>query len=47
MAHLDVTIKHLTRYMQKVVLAATLERKSAPSNNYMAASTNHATLLKN
>ena len=39
--HLSVTIKRLTRYKQKVVLAATLEGKSMPSN--MAANT----LLKN
>ena len=45
MAHLNSTIKHLTRYKQKVVLAAMLEGKSMPSN--MAAKTNHATLLKN
>ena len=44
-AHLNVTIKHLTRYKQKVVSAAMLEGKSMPSN--MAANTNHATLLKN
>ena len=44
-AHLNVTIKHLTRYKQKVVLAAMLEGKSMTSN--MAANTNHATLLKN
>ena len=44
-AHLNVSIKHLTRYKQKVVLAAMLEGKSMPSN--MAAYTNHATLLKN
>ena len=44
-AHLNVTIKHLTRYKQKVVLAAMLEGKSMPSN--MAAHKNHATLLKN
>ena len=31
-AHLNVTIKRLTRYMQKVVLAAMLEGKSMPSN---------------
>ena len=37
-AHLNVTIKHLTRYKQKVVLAAMLEGKSMPSN--MAAYTN-------
>ena len=43
--HLNVTIKRLTRYEQKVVLAAMLEGKSMPSN--MAANTNHATLLKN
>ena len=44
-AHLNVTIKQLTRYKQKVVLAAMLEGKSMLSN--MAANTNHATLLKN
>ena len=44
-AHLKVTIKHSTRYKQKVVFAAMLEGKSMPSN--MAANTNHATLLKN
>ena len=44
-AHLSVTIKPLTRYKQKVVLAAMLEGKSMPSN--MAANTNHTTLLKN
>ena len=44
-AHLSVTIKRLTRYKQKVVLAAMLEGKSMPSN--MAANTNHTTLLKN
>ena len=43
--HLRVTIKRLTRYMQKVVLAAMLEGKSMPSN--MAANANHTTLLKN
>ena len=43
--HLSVTIKSLTRYKQKVVLAAMLEGKSMPSN--MAADTNHTTLLKN
>ena len=43
--HLSVTIKRLTRYKQKVVLAAMLEGKSMPSN--MAANTNHTTLLKN
>ena len=31
-AHLNVTIKHLTRYKQKIVLAAILEGKSMPSN---------------
>ena len=30
MAHLNSTIKHLTRYKQKVVLAAMLEGKSIP-----------------
>ena len=44
-AHLNVTIKRLTRYRQKVVLAAMLEGKSMPSN--MAANTNHTTLKKN
>ena len=44
-AHLSVTIKRLTRYKQKVVLAVMLEGKSMPSN--MAANTNHTTLLKN
>ena len=44
-AHLSVPIKHLTRYKQKVVLAAMLEGKSMPSN--MVANTNHTTLLKN
>ena len=44
-AHLSVTMKRLTRYKQKVVLAAMLEGKSMPSN--MAANTNHSTLLKN
>ena len=39
-----VTIKCLTRYNQKVVLAAMLEDKSMPSN--MAANKNHTTLLK-
>ena len=38
-AHLSVTIKSLTRYKQKVVLAAMLEGT--------AANTNHTTLLKN
>ena len=42
---LSVTFKRLTRYKQKVVLAAMLEGKSMPSN--MAANTNHTTLLKN
>ena len=44
-AHLSVNIKRLTRYKQKVVLAAMLEGKSMPSN--MVANTNHTTLLKN
>ena len=44
-AHLSVTIKRLTRYKQKVVLAAMLEGKSMPSN--MAASAKQTTLLKN
>ena len=44
-AHLNVAIKRLTRYKQKVVLAAMLEGKSMLSN--MDANTNHTTLLKN
>ena len=40
-AHLRETIKHLTRYKQKVVLAAMLEGTSMPYN--MAANTNHTT----
>ena len=44
-AHLSVTIKRLTRYEQKVVLAAMLEGKSMPSN--MAVNKDHITLLKN
>ena len=44
-AHLSITIKRLTRYKQKVVLATMLKGKSMPSN--MAANTNHTTLLKN
>ena len=46
-AHLSGIIKRLTRYKQKVVLAAMhmLEGKSMPSNT--AANTNHTTLLKN
>ena len=44
-AHLSVTIKRLTRYKQKLVLAAMLEGKSMPSN--LAANTNHTTLSKN
>ena len=44
-AHLSVTIKRLTRHKQNVVLAATLEGKSMPSN--IAANANHTTLLKN
>ena len=43
-AHLSVTVKRLTRYKQKGILAAMLEGKSMPSN--MAANTNHTTLLK-
>ena len=39
------TIERLTRYKQKVVLAAMLEGKSMSSN--MAANTNHTALLKN
>ena len=44
-AHLSATIKRLTSYKQKVLLAAMLEGKSMPSN--MAANTNHTTLWKN
>ena len=44
-AHLSVTIKRLTTYKHKVVLATMLEGKSMSSN--MAANTNHITLLKN
>ena len=44
-AHPSVTIKPLTRYKQKVVLAAMLEGKSMPSN--IAADRNHTTSLKN
>ena len=44
-AHLSISIKRLTRYKQKVVLAAMLEAKSMPSN--MAANANDTTLLKN
>ena len=44
-AHLSVNIKCLTRYKQRVVLAAMLGGKSMPSN--MAASANHTTLSKN
>ena len=52
-AHLSVTIKRITRYKEKVVLAAMLEGKSMPSN--IAANTNprahsllsnHSTWLK-
>ena len=39
--HLNVPIKHLTRYKPKVPFAAMLEGKN------MAANTNHATLSKN
>ena len=44
-AHLSVAIKRLTRYKQKVVLAAMLGGKSMLSN--MAANTNQTTLLQN
>ena len=44
-AHLNVTIKRLKKYNQKLVSAAMLEGKSIPSN--MAANANHTTLLKN
>ena len=43
--HLSETIKRLTRYEQKVVLAAMSEGKSMPSD--MAAYTSYTTLLKN
>ena len=43
--HLSTTIKRLTRYKPKAVLAAMLEGKSMPSN--MPANTNHTTSLKN
>ena len=39
------TFNKITRYKQKVVLAAVFEGKSVPSN--MMANTNHTTLLKN
>ena len=44
--HLSVTIKRLTRYKEKVVLAAMLQGKSMPSTD-MAANTNRTTLLIN
>ena len=44
-AHLSITIRRLTRYKLKVVLAAMLDGKSMASN--MAANTNHTTLFKN
>ena len=44
-AHLNVTIKRLTGYKQKIVLVAMLEGKSMPSNT--AANSNPTTLLKN
>ena len=43
-ASLSVTIKCLTRYKQKVVLAVMLEGNSMPLN--LVAKTNHTTLLK-
>ena len=46
-AHLSVTIKCLTRYKQRVVLAAVLEGKSMPFNMADSTITNHTTLLKN
>ena len=45
-ANLSITIKRLTRYKQKLVLAAMLEGKTMPSN-MAAIYTNHTTLLKN
>ena len=46
-AHLNVTIKHLTRYKQKVVFGRHVggQEYALPSN--MAANTNHTNLLKN
>ena len=44
-AHLSITIKRLTGYKQKVVLATMLEGKSMSSN--IEANTNHTTLLNN
>ena len=44
-AHLSISIERLTRYKQKVVLAAMLEVKSMPS--HLAANANDTTLLKN
>ena len=43
-AYLSVTVKHLTRYKQKVVLAVMVEGKSMPSN--LVANTNHSTKIK-
>ena len=43
-ANLSITIKWLTRYKQKVVLATMLDGKSMSSK--MASSTNHTTVLK-
>ena len=43
--HLSVTIKRLTRYKQKTVLAVLLEGTSMPSN--MTANAKHTKLLKN
>ena len=40
-AHLSVTIKRLTRYKQKVVLAAMLEGKSMPSGDVYFDCSNH------
>ena len=44
-AHLSVTIKRLTRYKQKEVLATMLEGQEYSFN--MAANTSHITLLEN
>ena len=44
-AHLNISIKRLTRYKQKRVLAAMWKGKSMPFN--MVANTNHTSLLKN
>ena len=40
---MSVTVKHLTRYKQKVVLVFLLEGKSMPSN--LVVNTNHTTKI--